>query len=329
MSFKFVRKHVAASMVVGSIIFFAAGILSGTFIAWHRINTCGDAYSFINTEVICGKPDVIKKTGYKETREEIARFIRGERDKGTLTEAAVYFRDLKHGPVFGINEFAEFAPASLLKLPLALVFLSSAEDQPELLAAKIQYIGTSTIGDQRVKPSRSALPNHPYSIEELLELMLVYSDNASYETLESFLAAAPHRLELREEVFQELGLIDPKDRIESAVNVRGYASIFRILYNVSYLNAEYSEKVLAWLSQSEYKDGLVAGVPAGVAVAHKFGERVLDDDTKQLHDCGIVYYAENPYLLCIMTRGNDWSELAHVISTISGMVYQEVDSRQL
>ncbi len=316
-------------MIVGSVACLAIGALSGTLIAWHRISTCGDAYSFINTEVICGKPDVIQKTGYKETREEIARFIEGERNKGGLSEASVYFRDLKHGPVFGINEFAEFAPASLLKLPLSLVFLSSAEDQPEVLAAKIQYIGTSTVSDQRIQPSRSAAPNHAYSIDELLEMMIVYSDNASYEALESFLAAVPHRIQLREEVFQELGLIDPRDRIESAVNVRGYASIFRILYNVSYLNAELSEKVLAWLSRSEFKEGIVAGVPAGVAVAHKFGERILDDDTKQLHDCGVVYYEENPYLLCIMTRGNDWAELAHVIGTISGMVYREVDSRRL
>ncbi|MBI2030266.1 serine hydrolase [Candidatus Kaiserbacteria bacterium] len=329
MSIKFLRKHIVASMIVGSVAFFVAGTLSGTYIAWYRVNTCGDAYSFINAEVICGKPDVIKKTGYIETREKVAKFIEGERNKGRLSEASVYFRDLKHGPVFGINEFAEFAPASLLKLPLSLVFLNSAEDQPEVLSAKIQYVGTSTVSDQRVKPSRSAAPNHAYSIDELLELMLVYSDNASYEALESFLAAAPHRMQLREEVFQELGLIDPKDRIESAVNVRGYASIFRILYNVSYLNADLSEKALAWLSRSEYKEGIVAGVPSGVAVAHKFGERLLDDDTKQLHDCGVVYYADNPYLLCVMTRGNDWNELAHVISTISGMVYREVDSRRL
>jgi len=329
MSIKFLRKHAVASIVVVPIIFLAVGALGGSFFVSHRIAACGDAYPFINAEVVCGEPDVIKKTGYIEAREEIARFIKGERDKGGLSEAAVYFRDLKHGPVFGINEFTEFAPASLLKLPLALVFLSSAEDQPEVMAAKIQYVGISTVSDQRVKPSQSALPNHPYTIDELLEFMLVYSDNASYEALESFLAAAPHRMQLREEVFQELGLIDPRDRIESAVNVRGYASIFRILYNVSYLNSEYSEKVLAWLSRSEYKAGLVAGVPSGIVVAHKFGERILDDNTKQLHDCGIVYYAENPYLLCIMTRGNDWNELAHVISTISGMVYQEVDSRRI
>lgn len=316
-------------MIIGSVAFFAAGAFGGHAFSRYSTSVCINAYSFINTDVECGSPDTIRKTGYKEVREKIDHFIKDEQKKGTLTHASVYFRDLKHGPVFGINEMAEFAPASLLKLPLALVFLNTAEGQPEILSHTFKYVGTSTVGEQRVKPSRSALPDHPYSIEEYLEMMLMYSDNASYEALESFLAAVPSRAQLRREVFQELGLIDPQDKIENTITVRGYASIFRVLYNVSYLNTENSEKVLTWLARSDYKDGLVAGVPAGVAVAHKFGERNFGGGTKQLHDCGAVYYAENPYLLCVMTRGNDWNELAHAISTISGMVYKEVDSRRL
>jgi hypothetical protein len=49
----------------------------------------------------------------------------------------------------------------------------------------------------------------------------------------------------------------------------------------------------------------------------------------QLHDCGIIYYPGNPYLLCVMTRGTDWSALEKTIQTISAMTYKEVDSRKL
>ena len=43
------------------------------------------------------------------------------------------------------------------------------------------------------------------------------------------------------------------------------------------------------LSTSDFSDGLVAGVPVGTVVSHKFGERhfVGDADVEQLHDCGI------------------------------------------
>lgn len=105
--------------------------------------------------------------------------------------------------------------------------------------------------------------------------------------------------------------------------------MFRGIYNGSLLNKENSNKVLEWLSQSKFKDGLVAGVPGSVMIAHKFGERLLEDNTKQLHDCGIVYYPDNPYLLCVMTHGNDYEKLEKVIQDISKMVYTEVDSRRL
>ncbi len=134
---------------------------------------------------------------------------------------------------------------------------------------------------------------------------------------------------MRMETFQEIGLIDPKDRVEATITVRGYASLFRILFNASYLNVENSEKVLSWLSETEYRSGLVAGVPADVKVAHKFGERLYANDIKELHDCGIIYFPENPYLLCVMTRGSDFAALEALISEISRILYEEINSRRL
>ncbi len=64
-------------------------------------------------------------------------------------------------------------------------------------------------------------------------------------------------------------------------------------------------------------------------VAHKFGERsFLDKKTKQLHDCGIVYHPAKPYVLCVMTRGDDFDKLSAVLRSVSALVYQEVDAQQ-
>jgi len=40
----------------------------------------------------------------------------------------------------------------------------------------------------------------------------------------------------------------------------------------------------------------------------------------QLHDCGIVYSAQRPYFLCVMTRGSDVQRLAGVIAQASRFV---------
>jgi hypothetical protein len=49
----------------------------------------------------------------------------------------------------------------------------------------------------------------------------------------------------------------------------------------------------------------------------------------QLHDCGIVYFPDNPYIICVMTRGDDVNELAPVVAHISKMVYDEFESRRV
>ncbi len=310
-------------------------VVVGRSLDWPILNAirkshCYKEYVFINADIVCGEPDSIRKTSYLTLQETINTYIEQRVAEGSLTEAAVYFRDLKHGPTFGVNELADFAPASLLKLPLAFVFFRSAEVQPELLSKPLQYEGSADVFLQRVKPKQSAVPNTQYPIEQLLALMLTYSDNAAYEMLESFLAETEHRTNLRLGTFQEIGLINPTDRVEETVSVRGYAALFRLLYNASYLSPEYSEKILDMLVQSDYDAGIRAPIPASIKVAHKFGERdFADSDSKQLHDCGVIYYPKNPYLLCVMSIGTDWSELEETISEISKMVYDEVDSRKI
>lgn len=91
-----------------------------------------------------------------------------------------------------------------------------------------------------------------------------------------------------------------------------------------------SEKALELLSRSSFNKGFVAGLPKGVVVAHKFGERGgLKNNLKQFHECGIIYFPENPYLLCVMTLGENEDNLIDLIKTVSSKVYQEVDSRKI
>jgi len=110
--------------------------------------------------------------------------------------------------------------------------------------------------------------------------------------------------------------------------------LLRQLYNATYLRPDLSELALSWLAQSTFRDALVAGVPPGTVVAHKFGERVAVDpqtgrELAQLHDCGVGYFPENPYVLCVMTRGSELGELMQVVREISQRVYQEVDGRRM
>lgn len=291
----------------------------------------GCKFTYVNSDIACDEAPAISKTGYVALQNDLEKFIQ-EQSLGSVKEVSVYFRDLRAGPTFSVNGDAHFAPASLLKLPLIVTLMSLEEENPGSLKTKIIFrkesLAQFDIPPQIEPPLVTLTEGQTYTLDTLMRNTIVYSDNNSYYTLVAFLnnvVEGGEAMILR--TFQELGVIDPRSIDEEVVTVQGYASIFRILYNASYLLPESSEKVLVWLAETTYTKGLRAGVPAGVGVAHKFGERVLPNGSKQLHDCGIVMYPKNPYTLCIMTRGTDWEALRSTIKQISEMVFKEVDSR--
>ncbi len=246
-------------------------------------------------------------------------------------EIAVYFRDLNNGPWFGINEKISFTPSSLLKVPLLMAYLKYAENSPEIFKEKIVYDLKASESVEKLSFNQNFVSSYEqlklgetYTVEELLIRMITASDNEA-----AILLYASMEPKAKNEVYKDLGLAVPQPEIsENFIRVKDYATFFRILFNASYLNRQMSEKALEILSKTEFKNGIVAGVPSNIIVSHKFGERTFasenDNNIKQLHDCGIVYYPEHPYLLCIMTRGEDFQKLAEIIREISALIYNEI-----
>lgn len=325
---KLFKNKIANNQALGMLMVFILGLLCGIWIIHEKEEICFSKYNFVNHHVACTHDPVISKAGYAKTQKEVEQYINEEIASGNITEAAVYFRDLENGPVWGINEISNFAPASLLKLPLILVYLTIAERDPEILKQKIVFKGENIEYAPLIIPAEKLVIGEEYTSEELIKRVLKYSDNDSYFTLVRNLEESGMNPLIRE-TFLEFGIIAPESMYDEVVTVRGYASIFRSLYNSSFLNSDLSDQVLGWLSKSEFKDGLASLLPENIKIAHKFGERFAPDGSKQLHDCGIIYYPANPYLLCVMTKGEDLEKQARVIGEISGKIYQEVESRKV
>jgi len=261
--------------------------------------------------------------GLNPLQKSMARFIEQQKKNGLITSASVYLRDLNNGPWIGLNEHEPFSPASLLKLPLMMAYYKKAEKDPDLLKRKLKYEKADQLLSQSFVPKEKIEKGKEYAVEELLERMMVFSDNAALTVLQDHIEASTI-----DKITLDLGvetatLATPED----FMSVKGYAGLFRILYNSSYLEKESSEKILSVLSQTKFDQGLVAGVPRSINVSHKFGERELPNGTKQLHDCGIVYFPKKPYLLCVMTKGTDFVNLERFIAGISSMAYHGIESR--
>lgn len=237
---------------------------------------------------------------------------------------AYYFRDLNNGPYFGINIDQSFSLASLLKVPVLMSYYRWAEQDPSILKKKLVFYESNVkrIDENPLtKPKTRLQPGETYIVEDLIEKMITESDNDSFqllvENIDVGLLADPYNLTESE--------IDSKDDDYSG-SLRRYSTFLRAIYNASYLSRPYSEKAMQVLARSEFKEGIVAGLPKGIEVAHKFGVRE-SKDTHQLHDCGVVYYPNNPYLICIMTKGKDIRDLSSVIKQLSILTYKEVNTQ--
>lgn len=276
-------------------------------------------YHFISPLLACksdSETGISNKTAV-EMRADIQSYLSQQVQVGTISRASVYFRELDDGASFIINPSYTFNLGSLLKVPLVMSVYTHAEKNPGFLDEKVTYGGGSYNGEEYYPPPVSIEVGKTYTIEQLVEATLRYSDNNAAILLSQTIPQGEF-----DDTYSELGIDPPPYGGSYVLNNQGYAIFFRVLYNATFLNHDDSEHMLQLLSESTFDKGLAAGLPAGVTVAHKFGEQAnADGSAPELHDCGIVYDQGAPYLLCVMTQGSSFDQDASVIARISQIAY--------
>lgn len=280
-------------------------------------------YKFINPLLECENISISQDKNLSSLKKSIQFIIDQNIDNNQISFASVYYRDLNNGPWFGINEREYFSPASLIKVPIMMAYLKETENDHHLLERKITNTKIFDYSQQNITPTQTIELDKEYTIDDLINRMIIYSDNAAYELLlENIDHVKIYNTYKDLDVDISKAEKDPNGNI---ITVKDYASFFRILFNSSYLDQNNSEKALNILSKTQYYKGLVAGIPENITVAHKFGERqYLPSKEKQLHDCGIVYVPDKPYLICIMSRSDNFDSAANFIKQASKTVYDHI-----
>lgn len=315
----------ALGIIVG---FFTYAIKSGT----NKKNKADYAEKhegqsgFVNPLLACDvASDVLSDLELPHFKNNINEFIRNRMDKRWATKVGVYFRELNDGYWFSIGDMEQFTPASLRKVPLMIALLKQVEKEAGLLDRMVKFdLANDYNLNQNIRPSQTLIAGNSYTIKDLIYRMIVYSDNNAF----TFLTKIVDPVQF-DKVYTDLRILNPGTTTDDQyLSIQTYESFFRILYNCSYLDRHASEWALDILSRSEFKTGLVAGVPPNVKVSHKFGEK--SDSSKglvELHDCGIVYYPKHPYLLCIMSQGSNFEYLDDVIANISQITFSAIDAQ--
>lgn len=280
----------------------------------------GGQYEFISPLLACADEDLSSlpndRTNDLETALE--SLVLSQKRSGAVSDAGIYFRELNGGPWIGVNFDASFTPGSLLKVPLAMSVYHLAETDQSLLSKTVAFEGGTPPATEHF--TAPVISPGTYAVEDLVRAALVNSDNSATLLLAKIIGK-----DAIDESYMHLGITVPESGMDYTTTARTYASFFRILYNATFISRGASEKVLSLLAQTQFKEGLVAGVPPGITVAHKFGERSLaGEGLVQLHDCGIIYREKNPYLLCVMMRGRDFDSLASSIAEVSRLVWNSL-----
>jgi beta-lactamase class A len=262
----------------------------------------------------------------KPFRYKVNTLIEEKLADGDAAFIAVYFRDLDNGNRFGIREQETFSPEAQPKLPLMIAYFKWAEDNPLVLRKKLAYRAQTRSQYRILTPRKRIEPGASYTVNDLIFRMIVYGDNDAYDLLATNLPAK-HLQRIYKDLYVNY---DPAKPVDS-FSLSAYASFFRVLFNASYLSEELSEKALRYLSRSSFRGGMAAAVPDDVDLASKSGERVFrvngpeqDDEVLQLHEIGIVYHANRPFLLGVTVRGEEAERLTRIIRDITRLIYTEI-----
>jgi len=257
---------------------------------------------------------------YAAIKTEIQNYIDNGKQNGSLISASVYLKDFTKGDWFAINPSERYNPGSLVKVGVLMTYLRMAEGKPKFLDKEVTYHGEKGfVFPIEYYKSDTVVEGHKYKISDLLQYMIKYSDNRATVYLENYMDTTIFKKE-----FADLGITEPRFNDPTyALNVKEYSMMFKALYNAGYLKRKASENALGLLTESTFKNGLLKELPASAVVAHKFGE-AGDLTLHELHESGIVYLNNNPYMITVMTKGTNWDKLSDAIGHISKMAYDKM-----
>lgn len=262
--------------------------------------------------------DPVKESEYfSGVKQNIQSYIDEQKSKGSLYSASVYIKEFTSGNWATINSRESYNPGSLLKVGVLITYLRMAEIDRDLLKKEVVYHGQKGfIFPLEYYKGDTVVEGHKYKILELLNYMIEQSDNRATVFLEDHMDTTIFKKE-----FSDLGITEPRFNDPSySLNVKEYSSMFKALYNAGYLRKTASENALAMLARSNFRNGLLRELPANLEVAHKFGESG-NMETHELHESGIVYLRNNPYMITVMTKGKNWEKLSESVGHISKIVF--------
>jgi beta-lactamase class A len=162
------------------------------------------------------------------------------------------------------------------------------------------------------------------TLRELSNLMIIVSSNLATNLLVEKLGLENIRAtvhDLGADGMKVLRGVEDGKAFEKGLNntttARGLGILLQAIATGKTVDGASSQEMLAILDRQKFNEGIPAGLPAGIRVAHKTGEI-----TKIHHDAAIVF-ADRPFVLVILVRGLvEKKDSAALMADISEKFYE-------
>jgi beta-lactamase class A len=236
-------------------------------------------------------------------------------------------KDLRSGDIVEANQNGVFPSASLIKLPIMVAAFQAVHDGRLSLSMPITLRRQDRRGGSGVL--KFAAPGTIFTIRELLEYMIIHSDNTATELVVQQLG-----FDYIQTTFHTLGLQDTEIHPDgfrlaarhvaddNQTSPRDMAFLLEKIYQRQMVSPDASDQMLDILKHQKLRDRLPRFIPTGWEIAHKTG--LL---RKACHDVGIVFSPGGDYLICVLTSHDSTYKTAkHFIASLGRITFDYYQS---
>ena len=250
-------------------------------------------------------PEPQKEKDLNVLRAELENYI-----KGFKGQYGIYYMNLEDEKEFGINDADVYIAASTVKIPLNLYLYKKIAEGSVDPAGTVTYMKGDYEGGTGSLQYKSV--GGKYTVKELSRLSIKVSDNVATNMLLRLLG----RKNLKDYMRGLGGTVVEDSRNVSCPKDMGL--YMKKVYEFCNSNEALGKELMTSFENTIFKDRIPKLLPENIKIAHKIGNQV-----GALHDVGIIF-AEEPYILSIMSKNVNEAEGYDVIANISKKVYDFV-----
>lgn len=244
---------------------------------------------------------------YEPLKARLQEYLNG---LGTKAEWGIFFKDLTSQNAMGIQEDLPVPAASTVKVPVVLYAATLASQGKLSWSEQLTYRADRDWRGGAGSLQFTAKDGDAFTVRELAEKAITESDNVAWKMLERRLG-----LENIAAFMRDIGGTNVYPGWQNVSTARDMVTYMQATLDFAGKNPEHGQDILHWLSNTIWNTGLNRFITE-VEVGHKEG-----DITGVSNDMGVVF-ANHPYLIAIMSKGQDDVELGfEQIGHLSRIVY--------